>query len=343
MDEQMTQQATQVTSSTWDATADGAAYQVSEEASSTQPEQSEGNAEALQPDGIALDDEGKIQVGEEFFSKPEHEEKKEPTDNLQQPPEPNTPNYYTDDELKTMPFETWDLSRLNGDIQKFAPIVRDQLQQRSVQQKAQTIENIPMPDFISEPKQYTAKELSEASKKLACERLGLSDPEEFDPYETEHKAAMELAMQELTHKYWEDLQSYQRSKSEWDENLRFQAELARRPDFNEFNQWYMGNLKAAGATAEQMNAKLLEYVRENGNRFSLIPQLIGSWYKEFLTERGRMTPKPKQTAPKTQSPPVLESTRGNNYEERQRINMRDFRRMDADEQAEALIRLGLVD
>lgn len=337
MDEQTTQQSTV---STWDATADGAAYQVSEE--TPPPEQTKVDTEeALPPEGIALDDEGELQVGEEFFSK---SEKEKPAEKPQQTPEPNTPSYYTDDELKNTPFETWDLSRLNGDIQKFAPIVRDQLQQRSVQQSAQTIENIPMPDYITEPKQYTAKELAEASKKLACERLGLSDPEEFDPYETEHKAAMELAMQELTREYWDKSQSYQRSKSEWEENLRFQAELARRPDFNEFNQWYMSKLKAAGATAEQMNVQLLKYVQENGNRFSLIPQLIGSWYREFLSERGRLTPQPKQAAPvKPKNPPVLESTRGNNYEERKGIDMRDFRRMNADEQADALIKLGLVD
>ena len=357
MEEQTTQQSTP---STWDAAADGAAYQGYDEPetdtneetfsqSEPEPEYDEYDEPSadLKPNEIALDDTGNIQFGDDFFG--DMPDDIEPEDDYGSPDTPNTPNYYTDDELKNTPFEQWDTERLNGDIQKFAPIVREQMQRRNAQARAQSIQNAPMPSDITEPKQYTPKELSDEAMKLACEKLGLEGTEDFDDYEPEHRAAMALATQELIQRRNSDITAYQRGQSEWGQLQRFNAELAQRPDYNEFNNWYIGKLHEVGVTAEQVNNGLYYYAKQNGNRFSVIPQIISSWYREFVNERNSASvdkqPSGRQqtnTRPRTDRPPVLESTRGNDYGGRRTVNLHDFGYMDADEQAQALMRMGLV-
>ncbi len=81
------------------------------------------------------------------------------------------------------PFEQWQPDRLNGDIKKFVPIVQQQMQRRQLQnQVAQKAQQVP--EFLQyQPQQYTPKELSDEAQQLACERLGLDDPDDFDEYE----------------------------------------------------------------------------------------------------------------------------------------------------------------
>lgn len=133
---------------------------------------------------------------------------------------------------------------------------------------------------------------------------------------------------------------------------KFNAELYQQPDFNDFNQWYMGKLQEAGVTAEQVNAGLYQYARRNGNRFSVIPQIIGAWYMEYQKERGGRRSNsrnsqgynqmPSRNTPRASRPPILESTRGNDYGGSRKMDMQAFRDMDNDEQANALMRMGLV-
>lgn len=73
-------------------------------------------------------------------------------------------------------------------------------------------------------------------------------------------------------KSWYKLQEY----NEW---------LYSRPDFDEFNQWYIQKLQKAGVTAEQVNADLYKRAMQNGGDFSIIPQIIQGWYREFQTKR----------------------------------------------------------
>ena len=224
------------------------------------------------------------------------------------------------------------------------------------------MQNIPMPNDIQEVRPYTPQELSEEALELASEKLGLDDPEDFDDYEPEHRAAMQLAMNELMERRNAEVQGYQRGQSEWGQLQKFNAELYQQPDFNDFNNWYMGKLQEAGVTAEQVNAGLYQYARRNGNRFSVIPQIIGTWYMEYQKERGgnrqprydaqtsRYPRYDAQTSRYPQSntrarrpnPPVLESTRGSDYGSSRRMNMSAFSDMDNDEQASALMRMGIV-
>lgn len=353
MDEQMTQQSTvnqEEPTASWDDSADGAAYGDYDYDNPAMSEDDDGEYEPddmpydddeepdLEPDGARLDEDGNVNFGDEFFG------------DVKDTPN-NEPNFYTEDELRNTPYEQWDESRLDGDIHKYTPIVREQLQQRNAQARAQNLQNIPLPSDITEVKPYTPKELSDDAMRLACEKLGIEDPEDFDDYEPEHRAAMNLAMNELIEKRNTDVQGYQRGQSEWGQLQNFNAELSQRPDFNEFNQWYMGKLQEAGVTAEQVNAGLYQYARRNGNRFSLIPQIIGTWYMEYQRERGNNSRQPMgrsgygmpaRSRRRASSPPVLESTRGNDYGGRRSINMRNFSEMDDDGQAAALMRMGVV-
>ena len=374
MDEQSVQQTASAPeqSATWDAAADGAAYSDYEDTamSSIEAENDDfdetddggfddfdnnidgndiddfgdnsddfndnnnGQPSGLKPDGIGLDRDGNIQFGDNFFAK-------SPQNGTEQ-----RAGYYTDDELRKIPFEQWDKSRLNGDINHFVPIVQEQLQARQSHAIAQNIQNTPLPSEITQVNPYTPKELSEAATQLACEKLGLEDPEDFDSFDPEHLAAMNIAMNELQEKRNSDIQSYNRGQAEWGQLQQFNAGLSQQPDFNEFNQWYMGKLQQAGVTAEQVNAGLYDYARKNGNRFSLIPQIIGAWYGEFQRERGGGKPQARRgrsnSSRRAGRPPVLESTRGNNYEGRRAVNLQNFGEMDDDEQANALMRMGIV-
>ena len=349
MDEQTNQLSPQQSQSAYDVSADGAAYSgYEEEPLPPAPEEEPAPAEPeLAPDGIGLSD-GEIQLGDEFFGN-----MKDDTPEPSQPaPEPEAPKWYTDDELKATPFEQWDLARLNGDIGRFAPIVQEQLKQRNVQrnaqQSAQAIQNIPMPIEMTEPKPYTPKELSDESLKLACEKLGLKDPEDFDGYELEHNAALTIAREELLAKRTAEVSGYKQAVAEWQDNLKFQADLVRLPDFNDFNQWYIGKCRESGVTPEQVNEGLIRRATQNGNRFGMIPQIIRGWYQEYRQEKIASQPKPAPTAPARGirrvggNPPVLEGTRGNNYGYTQRVTPRDFGHMTPDEQAEALIKMGYV-
>ena len=326
MDEQTSQQ------SGYDASSDGlvdggyADERTAEVSELSAPE------DGLAPDGIRVSD-GEIEMGDDFLGDmpeaPKVEDKK-----------PDAPKWYTDEELKATPFEQWDTSRLNGDIGRFAPIVQDQLRQRAVQRNAQAMQEAPLPSDIVEPKQYTPKELAEASLKLACEKLGLNDPDDFDAYEAEHSSAFVIARQELLTRRNAEISVYQTALQCWHANQRFAAELARQPDFKEFNDWYIGKCQENGVSPEHVNAELMNIARKNGNRFDLIAQTIGSWYQEFRQTRTKANPPAKWKRPG--DPAVLESTRGNNYAGTGRISAQKFRNMDYDQQAEALMQMGIV-
>lgn len=331
MDEQTIQQ------SAYDVSADGAVNAVSaEESLPLESEETLAPKEELASDGIRVSD-GELEIGDKFFvDMPE-----EPEAAKSESEKPYTPNWYTDEELKATPFESWDTSRLNGDIGRFAPIVQGQLRERAMQRNAQAVQESPMPSDIVEPKQYTPKELADESLKLACEKLGLSDPEDFDAYDGEHNAAMELARQELLSKRNAEISGYQTAVQGWQANQRLAAELLRQPDYQDFTDWYVGKCREYGTTPEQVNAELYKIARNNGNRFDLIGQTIGKWYMEFRQSRSR----PEKTtvqADRKRNPAVLESSRGNNYNGIHRVAPHDFRDMTPDEQAEALIQMGYV-
>ena len=166
------------------------------------------------------------------------------------------------------------------------------------------------------------------------QRLGLEDPDDFDEYEGEHRAALNLAMQELASRRQSEIANYQRASGEFQQLQRFNAELAARPDFKEFDNWYINKLREKNLTPEQVNAGLWKYAENNGYRFGEIPGIIAGWYQEFQQS--------KNSRPKAKVPPSLESTRGNNYDGGRSVNLSKLGDMDIDQQARALMSIGIV-
>ena len=328
MDEQMT--ATQQNS--YDVSADGLAnpgYEEEPLEATPEPE------EELAPDGLGVKD-GELEFGAEYFG----DVKDSPEEDAK------APNWYTDKELEEIPFQQWDMSRLNGDlpVSKFIPIVQRHLQQAQVQRQAQAFEKVPLPPDIVEVKGYTPQELNAEALKLACEKLGISDVDEFDSYEGEHKAAYELASQELIQRRNAEISGYQTAVRTWGDFNRYQAELMRRPDIREFNKWVSEECQRQGVTIDQVNAGLYNTARENGNNFAIIPQFIEGLYREY--QQTKLKPKAAKMGmrrvPSNPAPAVLESTGGNTYAGRRSIRAEAFAGMSPKEQERALIELGYV-
>ena len=275
---------------------------------------------------VTLDDNGEVKFREDFF------------DNVNDEPMP--PEYYTRDELLNTPYENWDVERLNGDVREFIPIVREQLQRRAIIQ--QLSQRPTTPPFMQEVQPYTPQQLAEEAQKLAIEKLGLEDPDDFDEYEGSHRAAFDMASQELLQRRNAEVQNYQRGTTEFQQLQKFNAELALQPDFRDFDAWFTGKLQVRGITPQQVNAGLMEYARRSGGNFGVIQGVISNWYREYQAERNgnRTSSAPRQPSNR---PPILESTRGGtSYDTRRGVNLRSLGEMDPDAQAQALMNMGLV-
>lgn len=304
----------------WDSEADGLAYgaeEYSSESSSVDSEQT----------GVKLSGDGELEFSDEFLGyqdKPEYGAEQEAE-----------PQYYTTDELRQIPFEEWDEKRLRGDIREFLPIYREQIQRRQLE--TQLAQRPQTPPMFSEPQPYTAQELADEAQKLACEKLGLEDPDDFDVYEGEHQAALNLAMQELSNKRSAEVANYQRVASGYRELQDFTGKLMRQSDYMEFDKWFSNKMRESGVTYDQVNAGLARYIQDSGGDFRGVQRVITNWYQEFRNT-GTNAPKPQAR----NRPPVLERSGMNNEVGQRTINFNRFGELDEDGQAHALIKLGLV-
>ena len=311
----------------YDAEADGLAYGDYDSSDYTEPDAPEApeadySEPVLSGDGnIALNPDGELEFSDEYF------------DNIGDDTPP-LPKMYTQEELQATPFEQWEPDRLEGDVRDYIPIVRDQMMRRQMEQQLSMRPSTP--PIENAPRQYTPAELAQAAQQLACEKLGLDDPDDFDEYESEHQAALNIAMQELSQQRNAEVAQYQRVARDYQDLQRFNAELVRRPDYAEFDRWFSGKLQEAGVTAQQVNAGLQEYARRSGGDYGALRGVIAGWYQEFQQERGAGMPVRRNR------PPVLESPRGTNYEGRRSMDMRKFGSLDPDAQAAALMRMGIV-
>ena len=312
-------------------------YREPSEPEFTEPQPPEEQPGELKEDwGITQD--GELEFNDKYLGEVEksffpERTPEEPSEDIA--PEPEQPKYYTQDELANTPFEQWDINKLNGNVRDFVPIVQQQLAARQAQAQAiQRQQANQLSNFIQAPVQYSPKELAEAAQALAIERLGLSDPEDFDEYEGEHRAALNLAMQELSSQRQAEIANYQRASGEYQQLQDFNRQLEAQPDFKEFYSWYTDKLKIKNLTPKQVDADLWNYVVNKGGRFTDIAGIMGNWYREFQQS--------KATRPRAQRPPTLESSRGNSYDGAGSINLRNFGDMDMDSQARALMKMGVV-
>ena len=281
---------------------------------------------------VSITDSGDVQFREDFFG----DVKDEP----EAAEAPAAPSYYSTEELKATPYEEWDINRLPEQFREYADIVRGQLEQRRMQAQAQTqIQSRgDVPPGYEAPHRYTPKELANEAQKIAIEKLGLEDPDDFDDYEPEHRAALQMAMNELSQKDYAAQQEYARVSKEYQDLQRFNAELVRRSDYADFNRWFDARMKAEGLTAQQVNAALQGVVEAGrGHNWGAVQRALTQWYGEFLSGRQQSGTSMRRTG----RPPVLEST-GTGYEGRGSVNLRDFGEMDMDRQAQALMRMGIV-
>ena len=298
---------------------------VSAEATSSEEGYTPEVTDASLPEGaepeISVNEEGEVQFRDDFFGDVPDEPE----------PEPEAPKYYTMDELTNTPYEQWDINRMPEQMRDYANIVRSQLEQRRTQEQLRSRpREVPNMEI---PHAYTPKELAEEAQKLAIEKLGLEDADDFDDYEPEHRAALQMAMNELSQRNSADVARYQRASGEYQQLQEFNAYLAGRPDWKEFDQWFAGRMKAEGLTPQQVNMALNEAVnRDGGGHWSAVQNALTQWYREFQGSKqgGRV-----------KRPPRLESS-GTGYDTRGSVNMRDFGNMDIDRQAQALMKMGIV-
>lgn len=297
---------------------------------------------------IALTEDGELEFSNDFLGISDKNEEQK-TDNANekkttpQPEKASTPNLYSPEELKSIPFERWDRGRLPAEIAAYYDAVQSQLTAR---QRVEQVRNAPMPNVLGEePKPYTAKELVEAANKLAIERLGIKE-EDFDPnYEEEHRAAVDLAKAELIQKRNYDVAVYKQRESEINELRNFNIGLANIPDFDGFSKWYDNALRTVGKTNEQVQSELIDIARNHGAR--AVMQIITDWYNAYSGHRqqnvNRLMGQSRQTpAPKAKVPPRLEGTQGGNNTNGKTYNMREFGQLDDDAQAQALMDMGIV-
>ena len=271
------------------------------------------------PSEIALDDEGEVKFSEDFF-----QGETENHHDLEQP------RYYTQEELINTPYEQWQLDRMPEELRGYAQIVAQQIQARRAQQQIQQRPANP-PEFTP-PRSYTPKELSEEAQRIAVQKLGLDDPDDFDDYEPEHRAALNMAMNELVQQNYAAQSNYNRIAREYQNLQQFNAGIASRPDYKEFDNWFGNRLRELKIAPEALDNYLTSYVRQTGN-YSVIQNAIAGWFNQFQQEKGN------SRAPR---PPMMESTRGQPYDFVRGVNMRDFGDMDTEQQAQTIMRMGYV-
>ena len=282
---------------------------------------------------IAVTSDGEVKFSDDFFdddygkapevSKPEQK--------------PETPNLYSPEELRNTPFEQWEKARLPQEIASYYDAVREQLDTR---QKVEQVRNAPMPPVMgSAPQPYTPKDLVADANKLAMERLGITDEMDFEPeYDAEQRAALDLARYELIQQRNQAIATYNQRAGEMRELQDFNARLVSMPDYGAFNQWYENALVKVGKTNEQIQAELTNIAQNYGGR-AVISQVM-NWYNMYKAEKQQQAK--AQKTPRAKVPPQLESTQGGNAGNHKVYNMRDFGNLDADEQAQALMDMGIV-
>ena len=310
----------------------------------------------LEADEITLDDDGELQFGDKFFdayredfgapqSGQEPEQKEGGPANAAPPPA-----FYTVDELKA--FESVDQidpARFPETMQPYLPVIRDYVlglqRQVGLLRSMEAARNAPRPQMQAPqaPRPMEHKEIAALARRVAAERLGVK-PEELDTYDSEHVAALGIAVQEVAAQNRAQVAAFQRQAQAQQDLQRFAVDLASQPDFQQFDAWVTERLAGAGMNADQ----LLVYVQQTGD-LAGVQRAVTEMYREWKSQGARAPqgaqPQPVQqlkqqgvAAPKV---PVVESANGAT-QVRRTVDLRGFGDMDDDSQARALIEMGLV-
>ena len=305
---------------------------------------------------IAIQD-GEVKFRDDFFGdindEPDEIERQEKPERVEaqetiQTQEPSQA-LYTDEEYRNTPFTQWDIDRLPEAVKPYANAVREQMlaSQRQQQIQQQIANNPEKPPYIQEVKEYTVDELSSEAEKLACQKLGITDPEDFEPaYESRHAAAREMAIRELLQKRNEQVAEYKRQSEEYGILRQVNAEIEAKPDFKEYQQWFKEQAQREGVSPEQLNAGLQRYAKATGN-YKEVAKEVARWYMVYQNSKALQQQQAQQQAIRPQprqrpvKPPVLEGTQGG-YQGKRTYNVKQFGELDNDQQAQALMDMGIV-
>lgn len=316
----------------------------------------QGSAEPgkLEADGIALDDDGELQFGDKFFDAyredfgapqggQEPGGKEEDPANATPPPA-----FYTVDELKA--FESVDQidpARFPEAMQPYLPVIRDYVlglqRQVGLLRSMEAARNAPRPQIQAPqaPKPMEHREIVALARKVAAERLGVK-LEDLDAYDSEHVAALSLAVQEVAAQNRAQVAAFQRQAQAQQDLQRFAVDLASQPDFQQFDAWVTERLAGAGMNADQ----LLVYVQQTGD-LAGVQNAVAEMYREWKRQGAQPAAQPQASAQQLKQQgavpkvPVVESANGAT-QVRRTVDLRGFGDMDDDSQARALIEMGLV-
>ena len=318
----------------------------------------QGSAEPgkLEADGIALDDDGELQFGDKFFDAYREDfgapQDAQGADQAQNPAESAqaTPPlaFYTADELKSFEsIDQIDPARFPEAMQPYLPVIRDYVlglqRQVGLLRSMEAARNAPRPQIQAPqaPKPMEHREIVALARKVAAERLGVK-LEDLDAYDSEHVAALSLAVQEVAAQNRAQVAAFQRQAQAQQDLQRFAVDLASQPDFQQFDAWVTERLAGAGMNADQ----LLVYVQQTGD-LAGVQNAVAEMYREWKRQGAQPAAQPQASAQQLKQQgavpkvPVVESANGAT-QVRRTVDLRGFGDMDDDSQARALIEMGLV-
>lgn len=282
---------------------------------------------------ISLDKSGELNVKDEFWGsvKGGNEEALSDTpQNIPHAPQAPQNTGYTDDELRNTPFEQWDEAKITGDVSRYIPFFKEQLARRRAQVNFVAQQAMYQQQTPQAPQPYTAKELSSAAEKLARERLKLDADDELDMYEPEHFAAMSQATAELQAQRQNEIAKVQRETYAQTQFGGFCADLTARSDFNDFDKWITGVLAQNGKTPDM----LAQYVHNTGD-YNGAQRTLSAWYQAYQTSK-------RQTPPTSARVPTVENAGNAVNTGVRRLDLRNLRDMNDEEQTQAFIDSGFA-
>lgn len=321
------------------------AENIADETQIQQPDEEEEHEIILQDGELKFSDDffGELPEDEPDKNKEQPEIQEEEQVQTQEPPA----NFYTDEELRNTNWYQWDIQRLPEAVRPYAQIIQAQMQtaQRQQQVQEQIALNPEKPPYLQEVKPYTAQELSAEAEKLAVKQLGLESDDDFDPYDGEHVAARNMAMQELLQKRNAQVAYYNQQNKDYQLLRQVNRQIETAPDFKEYQKWFVEQTKRENTTPEQLEEALRQHAQRNGGDYGRIAQVVAGWYKQFKASQvqrpniaQKNIVKPRQ---KVSVPPVLEGTQGG-YQGKKTYNVKQFGELDSDQQAQALMDMGIV-
>ena len=301
----------------------------------------------IESGGVSLGDDGELVFSDDFFEEFEPE-KTEKTEETQEPAKADEPSYYSPAEMAdAFAAGNLDVERLRPDVREYYTTIMER--QRAAEEVRQPVQQQPVQQMPQPPQVVDMGKLREAAKKVAAQ-VYLKIPEgEFDEFDPAHAQAQNLAMLEIRDRA---LEMHRQEAARQQEVYRLQGEAQRKqddiramygefqkdnPDLGQIDAYFAewrGGLPAR--EAEDVDAAIQS--GELAKVRLVVSRLIGDYRK---AKGGGSTEPVKKEAPK--APPKVESSAGGTDKEDAGVmDIAGLGEMTAEEQVEALLKLGIV-